>query len=97
MRETVLPTPIHATTLKDLMTHGERLRTLLSDALRLPADAISADLDMAATGTWDSLSHMQLIAGIEEEFSIELTADEIVSMTSIGAIESVLRARAIEL
>jgi acyl carrier protein len=97
MREAVLLSPIHTTTLKDLMTHGERLRTLISDALRLPVDAIADDLDMAATGTWDSLSHMQLIAGIEEEFSLELTADEIVGMTSIGAIAGVLRARGIEL
>jgi acyl carrier protein len=77
------------------MTHGERLLTILSDALRLPAGAVAEDLDMAATGTWDSLSHMQLIAGIEDEFSIELTSDDIVAMTSIGAIKRVLRERSV--
>jgi acyl carrier protein len=77
------------------MTHGERLLTILSDTLRLPAGAIYDDLDMAATSTWDSLSHMQLIAGIEDEFSVELTSDDIVAMTSIGAIKRILRERAV--
>jgi acyl carrier protein len=77
------------------MTHGERLLTILSDTLRLPADAIPDDLDMAGTGTWDSLSHMQLIAAIEDEFTIELTSDDIVAMTSIGEIKRVLRARSV--
>ncbi len=79
------------------MTHGERLSAILSDALRLPAAAISDDLDMAGSGTWDSLSHIQLIAGIEDEFSIELTSDDIVAMTSVDAIKQTLRARAVDI
>ncbi len=50
---------------------------------------------MEATSTWDSLSHMELIAAIEDEFSIELTSDEIISMTSVATITEVLRAKSV--
>jgi acyl carrier protein len=74
---------------------ADRLTQLIAEVLRVPAADIADTLDMAETSTWDSLSHMQLIAAIEDEYSIELTADEIVSMRSVGAIKSVLRARSV--
>lgn len=68
-----------------------KLTALISDILRVPTGEIVDSLDMQETSTWDSLSHMQLIAGIEDEFHIELTADDIVSMRSVGQIKNVLR------
>ncbi len=68
---------------------------LIHDVLRLPKSEISDDLDMAATSAWDSLSHMQLIAALEDEFGIELTADEIIEMRSVGQIKTVLRAHSV--
>ena len=59
----------------------------------MPATSISDDLDMEATSTWDSLSHMELIAAIEDEFHIELSLDDIVGMTSMARIKAVLAAR----
>lgn len=70
---------------------NDRLTALASEILRVPRAEIHDGLDMESTGTWDSLSHMQLIAAIEDDFGIELTADEIVSMRSIGAVRDVLR------
>jgi acyl carrier protein len=73
---------------------GDTLLTgLVADILRVPAADILDSLDMESTGTWDSLSHMQLIAAIEDEFALELTLDEIVAMRSVGQIKDVLRAR----
>jgi acyl carrier protein len=69
------------------------LARLVAEILRVPVGEVVDSLDMEATGTWDSLSHMQLIAAIEDEFSLELTLDEIVAMRSVGQIKGVLRAR----
>ena len=71
------------------------LSGLVASILRVPAADVVDSLDMESTGTWDSLSHMQLIAAIEDEFAIELTLDEIVAMRSVGQIKDVLRARSI--
>ena len=69
----------------------DRLAALTSEVLRMPAQSITDELDMAGTDTWDSLTHMELIAGIEQDLGIELTSDEIVTMTSVAKIKDVLR------
>lgn len=72
---------------------GERLIAMISQILRLQPAEVVDSLDMESTGTWDSLSHMELIAAIEDDFSVDLTADEIVSMRSVADIKTVLRAK----
>lgn len=74
-------------------TIHKRLSHIVVDVLRVNQEEVVDSLDMEETGTWDSLSHMQLIAALEEEFGIELTADEIVSMRSVGEIKRVLDRR----
>lgn len=75
----------------------DQLTNIIVDVLRVPQAEVVDTLDMEETGTWDSLSHMQLIAALEEEFNMELTADEIVAMRSVGQIKDVLRAKSIEM
>lgn len=70
---------------------ADRLLSLISEILRIPPQSVADALDMAQTETWDSLTHMELIAGLEQDFGIELTSDEIIMMTSIGSIKDVLR------
>jgi len=43
-----------------------------------PVDARYGD------GKWDSVSHMMLVADIEEAFGIMLTTDEVVGMSTFG-------------
>ena len=63
----------------------------------MPTQAIADDLDMGQTETWDSLTHMELIAGMEQDFGVELTSDEIITMTSIANIKDVLRRHGLSL
>jgi acyl carrier protein len=73
------------------------LKKLVSKALRLPADSpVSDTLTMAETRSWDSLAHMELVLAVEEHYQVNLSADEIVAMTSIAGIVAVLRARGVE-
>lgn len=51
---------------------------------------------MADVQGWDSLTHMDLIAQIEETYSLELTGDEIAEMQSIGSIREILARRGVE-
>lgn len=52
---------------------------------------------MAGTDTWDSLSHMELVASIEEHYEINLTADEIIIMVNVLSIKKVLLERGVSL
>ncbi len=69
-----------------------RLKTLMAEVLAISEDEIVDDLSMFGSDAWDSLRHMELVIAIEETFEIELTGDDIVEMTSVASIRSVLSA-----
>ena len=75
---------------------SQRFVNLISEILRIAPEDIVDTLGMDDLGTWDSLSHMQLIVTIESDYGIELTADEIVTMRTIGSIRNVLISKGIE-
>jgi acyl carrier protein len=39
---------------------------------------------------WDSLAHVKLMMGCEEEFGVKFTIEETVESTSVGKLKSVL-------
>jgi acyl carrier protein len=74
------------------------LKALVGKVLRLPGGSeVSETLTMAGTRSWDSLAHMELVFAIEEGYKVNLSADDIVAMTSIAGMVSVLRAHGVEL
>ena len=76
-------------------TAADTLASLIADILRLPKGEIDDSIDMESTGAWDSLSHMQIIAAVEDEYHVELSSDDIIAMRSVGQIKGVLRAHGV--
>lgn len=75
----------------------ERLRALVSDRLMLSAeqvDALSPDLPIVQGLQLDSLAQVTLIAGIEDEFHIELDMDDRQSINTIGDLVTLIQQRA---
>ena len=77
------------------MSEPTRLSEIVAEVLRLPAHKINDDLALANTENWDSLAHMELIAAIEQEFTVALSADDIVGMVSYAKIRSVLAGKGV--
>jgi acyl carrier protein len=73
------------------LSAAERLTALVGEVLRLSVDRVVDSLKITETDSWDSLTHMALVAGLEEEFAIVLTGDEIIAMTSVAGIRHVLK------
>ena len=74
----------------------ERIRAIMAEVLRLPADRIGAGTAMGAVANWDSTAHMRMMIALEDAFGIDLDESRMVEMTSFGRIRSVveeLRAR----
>lgn len=69
------------------------LRSVVAEVLRQPEDSVSAETSMRTSPQWDSLKHMELILAIEEAYELTLDGDEIAAMTSVGAIEDLLRGK----
>ena len=69
------------------------LKSILREVLDLDDTEISKDIILQDVETWDSLSHMTLIARIEETFEIEFTGKEISTISNIRDLISMLESR----
>jgi acyl carrier protein len=64
----------------------ERIRAIMAEVLRLPADRIGADTAMGAVANWDSTAHMRMMIALEDAFGIDLDESRMVEMTSFARI-----------
>ncbi len=64
--------------------------TFDNDKLTL-TDALSPETMPA----WDSLAHVKLMMGCEEEFGVKFTIEETVESTSVGKLKSVLASKGV--
>lgn len=67
------------------MSNPDRLRAVFRSSLNLPDDADVDGLAYRAIPAWDSLTHMALVAAMEDEFAIRITQDEMIRMDSFAA------------
>ena len=69
----------------------KKLIQLLMDLFNIN-EKEAKNASMNSISTWDSLSHIELMMTIEEEFNIpKISPDEIVSMTSTESIKQILK------
>lgn len=67
----------------------QQIRKILADTFRVKTDDISSETTIENIDTWDSLTHMELVANLEEGLNIEFDGDEITDMISVSAIEKI--------
>ncbi len=60
-------------------------------------DDVVDDLSPDSVELWDSITHMDLCAKLEESFDISLDVEDIAEMESIGQMKEILRKYNVEL
>jgi acyl carrier protein len=69
----------------------DKINKILADNLKISLEQAAQNLTMQDVNDWDSLSHMNLIVAIEDEFQLQLTGDEIAEMISLDKIREILQ------
>lgn len=64
----------------------DRTRKILGSVLGIDPAQISDDASTLNLGAWDSLRHMNVILGLENEFGIEFDDEEIQKLASLGLL-----------
>ena len=64
----------------------ERLRSLLADAMRVAPEEIDLEASNETLPGWDSLSHLNLIAAIEQDLAVRFSREEITACLSLRAL-----------
>jgi acyl carrier protein len=68
----------------------ERAREMLAECLGLPIGEIGADARLGSPAAWDSLAHVRIVLALEAECGRELSAQEILGLTSLKALAGLL-------
>jgi len=69
------------------MTYGQILnevQEIFRDVTDNPSIVLADDTTSDTVEEWDSLTHIQLVVGIEKHFKISFTAEEIGSYANVG-------------
>jgi len=64
-----------------------RIKNVMSAIFDIPTNQIEDDASSDTIESWDSLKHMNLIVGLEEEFDIEFNDEDIGSLLNLKLIK----------
>jgi acyl carrier protein len=65
---------------------AKRVYVCISQILGIPLAHITLELSPKNVESWDSLMHLDLTLGLEEEFNLHFTPEEMESLISVGEI-----------
>jgi acyl carrier protein len=65
-------------------------RSVLAQALNIGVEKVDDSAQIGELEAWDSLAHMRLVLEIEKFLGRELSAEEIVELTSLADVEKLL-------
>ncbi|GIJ51683.1 acyl carrier protein [Virgisporangium aliadipatigenens] len=68
----------------------DKLQTVFSETLGLPAEVDWSALAYRKVPEWDSVAHMQLVGEIEEAFGVMLDTADVLGMSSFAAARDIL-------
>jgi acyl carrier protein len=74
-----------------------RLRQTVGEVLGVDPYLLSDESSPATITSWDSLGHLNLVMALEQEFEINLSADEVLAMRSLGSIRHILLRYGVEI
>ena len=74
----------------------EKIKALLAEELGVNADEITAETSFKEDLGADSLDLFELVTNLEEEYNIEIPAEQLEEMTTVGKIIDYLKSIHIE-
>lgn len=71
----------------------ERFLSAVSSALGVDVSSLSINLSKDDISEWDSLGHLKLLLGLEEEFGIQFSMEEAGTLSSLQDIFNLIKTR----
>jgi len=72
----------------------ESIKEIVSEVFGVDEEDVTPDTSPETIDNWDSMNHLKLVTAIEEEFSINLTMNEVESITNVGTLMDVVQSYA---
>jgi acyl carrier protein len=75
----------------------EKYNSVFQKILSISGDELNENLIYQSVDSWDSVGHMELIAGLEDAFEINLEMDDVIDFSSYVKGKEILRRYKIDL
>jgi acyl carrier protein len=72
------------------------LERIFAEVFAIPEETVIDSLALRDISSWDSMTHMMLIARVENAFSVEFTGDEIADFRTINDVREALNRRGVK-
>ena len=74
----------------------EKMKELIADQLNCDADSITLETNFKDDLGADSLDLFELVMSLEDEYSVEIPAEELTDLTTVGAVIDYLKNKGVE-
>ena len=74
----------------------EKMKEIIADHLSVDADTITEDSKFKEDLGADSLDLFELVMALEDEYSVEIPAEDLEKLTSVGEVMDYLKAKGVE-
>lgn len=64
----------------------EKVLEILAETFDVKESVLKPETGMEEIDSWDSLTHMEMIANLESEFDFEFTTEEIMKMITVEVV-----------
>jgi acyl carrier protein len=71
----------------------DRVYRVVSDVFGVPLESVNDDSSADTIETWDSLTHINLVLSLENEFGVALSPEDAMEMLSVKLIRMILEER----
>lgn len=78
------------------MNNNEKLVNAFCNALEIQKSVVVDSLEYQSIEQWDSISHMMLIAELEDVFDVEIDTDDVIDMSSVAKAKEILARNGVE-
>jgi acyl carrier protein len=79
-----------------MLTFDQRLQNVFQEVFDDEDLEVTDDLSSKTLEAWDSFAQVKLIVGLEEEFDIKFTTDEVAKLSSAIELRKALRTKGVE-
>ena len=69
---------------------NERIKQVMAAILEIEISSIEDDSSIETLEAWDSVSHMNLVLAMEQEFGTEFSDDQMMEVLSVSKFNEVL-------
>jgi len=79
-----------------MSTLDQRLQNVFQEVFDDEDLEVTADTSSKTIANWDSFAQVKLIVGLEEEFDVKFTTDEVATLSSANALKQALQAKGVD-